>query len=367
MTQVSPQLSRRMPPWPVWVGSLAVWTFLSVVATWSNLQNASRAGRELGLSDEIVRVLIGTVPWAVSMPLIIWFSARRLVDGGHRWRRVGAILGVCLLWLVAAALLVSMPRSIVADRTYLEQLRLQAGTGKAAFVFEYTSLVLYAALGQAIGFWDRSRQRALQRVDIERHLVEARLANLRMKIEPHFIFNAMNSVAALIRRGNQSAAIKAVIGLSDLMRQALRDDAPGSHDLLDELELIERYLDIEQLRHGERLRVLIEVQPTLRRFPVPVLLLQPVVENAVRHGVAATSHPVTISIRAWRAEDVIHLDVTNDGPRLPADFDQTAAGGLGLSLTRRRVSLTHPRGQVTIGSHEHGVLTRITLPLGEIT
>src|SRR5690606_35572048 len=136
------QLSRRLPPWPIWIGSLTVWTLLSAITAWSNLQSALRAGRELAAVDEIIRVLIGTVPWAISMPLIIWFSARRLIDGPERWRRIAAILGICLLWLVVAVVVVSWPRSSLAGRPYADQLRLHLDSGKAAFVFEYSSLVL---------------------------------------------------------------------------------------------------------------------------------------------------------------------------------------------------------------------------------
>lgn len=364
------RLDTSFPPWPLWLGSIAFWSLFTAVALWSTADARARAGDAPQLARDFAAVLAGTATWALSMPAIIWFSARRLLERDRWPRQALVILGVCVLWLVAAAVVVSWPRALLAGVGYRAQLLRYVNEGRAGFLLELSSLVLYAGLGQAIGFWDRSRRREAElRVAIAEQaamshaVLEARLANLRMRLQPHFVFNALNSVATLVRRGDSQQAIAMIVGFADLLRLALREDDPPDHALERELDLIRRYLDVEQLRYGSRLRVEIEADASAREWPVPALLLQPLVENAVRHGIAETSGEATLTVTARASAHALTIELANDGPPLPVDFDRSKATGLGLALTARRLALLHAGADaLTLHSTPRGVLVRVTIP-----
>lgn len=364
------RLDTPLPPWPIWAGSIAFWSVVTAVALWSSVDARARAGLEPQLTRDLAGVLAGTSAWALSMPAIIWFSARRLLDR-ERWpRQVLHIVAVCFLWLVAAAVVVSWPRAVLSKVGYSEQLLRYVTEGKVGFLLEFSSLLLYAALGQAIGFWDRSRRREeelrvamAEQAAMAHALLEARLANLRMRLQPHFVFNALNSVATLVRRGDSQRAIAMIVGFADLLRLALREDDAPDHPLDTELDLIRRYLEVEQLRYGSRLKVVIEADDDARQWPVPALVLQPLVENAIRHGIAETTGDATLTLTARATPTTLTIELANDGPPLPVDFDRDASTGLGLPLTVRRLALLRAGADaLTLHSTPRGVLVRVTIP-----
>lgn len=364
--------SRRWPPWPLWVGSILLWTLLSLIIVSSNVIASAHLGRPVALGTLTAYVAVGTVTWAVSMPFLVWFSAQRPLAGPERWARLGQIMLVAFLWLVAAWLGTHAVRAFLADRLLGDQIaEWVRRSGWGSLVIEYWTLILYAALGQALGFWDRARQRerelaraATDRAELDAALSHAEMANLRMRVHPHFLFNSLNAVAALIRRGEEARAIEMLVGLSDLMRTVLHDGGLPCHSLGDELALLMQYLDVQRMRYGDRLRLLADIPESLHGVQVPTLLLQPLVENAVRHGAADMAGVAEIRVSAYERRGRVVVEIGNDGPHLPVGFDPDEVAGLGLALVRRRLGLWADRtGTLVLNNSARGVEAIVSLPV----
>jgi NO-binding membrane sensor protein with MHYT domain/GAF domain-containing protein len=182
-----------------------------------------------------------------------------------------------------------------------------------------------------------ARDQALRASQLEGQLMQARLQVLRAQLNPHFLFNALNTVAMLVRRGANDDALRAVVSLSEVLRRALAGQSRQEVSLREELALVEHYLRVEQLRFRDRLSVDIAVEPDALEGSVPGLVLQPVVENAVRHGVARRAGSGRIEISARREADRLRLEVRDNGPGFPDGWEAAASGRVGLANTRERL------------------------------
>ena len=185
-----------------------------------------------------------------------------------------------------------------------------------------------------------ARDRALKSARLESQLVRARLEALRAQLNPHFLFNALNVVAMLIRRGANEDALRAVVNLSELLRRVLAVGGTLEVSLREEMALVERYLEVEQLRFRDRLSVDIAIEPKVIEALVPGLVLQPLVENAIKHGIANVEGPGHVRISARHEARRLILRVADNGPGFPKDWD-TARSGVGLANTRERLERTY--------------------------
>jgi LytS/YehU family sensor histidine kinase len=195
-------------------------------------------------------------------------------------------------------------------------------------------------------------------------LTKAQLSALRQQVEPHFLFNTLNTIAGLVREGRNDAAVDMIAGLGELLRQALKTSDRQQVALEEELELLERYLGIEKVRFAERLRVVMDVPKELRGERVPSLILQPIVENAVKHGIARRVEGGTVAISAERRNGSLRLSVYNDGPALPEGWKKS--GGIGLENVRERLESLYGRnGELSVKNDGSGVRVTVTLPVEE--
>lgn len=178
----------------------------------------------------------------------------------------------------------------------------------------------------------RSELRASQ---LETQVAQARLGALKAQLQPHFLFNTLNAIVVLVRQQKGQQAEETLARFSDLLRAVLANMEAQEVTLARELEYLRLYLSIEQLRFSDRLRVDIEVEPELLDAAVPHMGLQPIVENAIRHGIGQRATSGVIEIRAARVGDSLHLTVRDEGP----GFGAAGAGGskLGLASTRARL------------------------------
>ena len=278
--------------------------------------------------------------WGLTAPMVLRAGASLIVSaerGGRRFlgaARLGAILiSVHFLFSVTFILWLRPLWPMEADSDWFVVAQSQLPTWVA------TDLLLFVLLlvgGHAFAVSRRARQLELRESRLETDLARAQLDALRLEIQPHFLFNTLNSIAALIRLKENDGALKMLLGLSDLMRMTV--DRPKAHlvPLAAEIDFLQRYIDLQRTRFADRLHVVFAIDEPCRGVPVPTFLLQPLVENAIRHGARQTGS-CRIEIGARPDAGALRVWVTDDGVGLPPGFDISRHGGTGLKNTQSRL------------------------------
>jgi two-component system LytT family sensor kinase len=207
------------------------------------------------------------------------------------------------------------------------------------------------------------RARDLRTSQLEAQLQSARLAALRAQLSPHFLYNTLNGIAALVSDKQHGRASDALEQLAELLHAAFREDGRDLIPLSEEVVLARRYLELQQLRFGDRLRCEVLCSPRAGECLVPPLILQPLVENAVIHGLARRSTPMMLTVDAWDEHERVTVVVSQDGPELPANWSPSTAG-VGLANIRGRLeSAFGGAATLTVARRpEGGVIATITLP-----
>jgi two-component system LytT family sensor kinase len=211
---------------------------------------------------------------------------------------------------------------------------------------------------------EAARRRELRAAQLEGSLARAQLRNLRLQLQPHFLFNALNTISATMYE-DPAAADEMLGGLADLLRSSLRTAQSDEVPLEEELALLDRYLHLMRARFGERLAVSIEIDPRAVDALVPSLILQPLVENAIRHGNAERSGTGTIAVRARTEGARLILEVEDDGPGDARRNGHKTGSGVGLAATAERLQILYGDAQTFSAGDgmEGGFLARATLPL----
>ena len=316
-----------------------------------------------------ITLLLSWLPWALATPLILELGRRHP-------------LGFTSLsgWLPHLGSCTFIGLGFAAWSAVLEELLnpwLQAPAPDpfarlmmAKFFNRFVSfLILYAAI-VAIAYVVDSRQRlALQETETARVnelLTRAQLDALRRQIEPHFLFNTLNGIAALVRERRNDAAINMLIKLSDVLRRVVEGSAKHEVALGEEIEFLQKYLDIQKVRFAERLRLSVNVPEELLTAQVPSLLLQPIVENSIKHGIAKSAHGGAVRVWAFRSDGMLTLNVYNDGPKLAADTG-TVQVSTGISNLRTRLrSLYGNEFSLTMQNKDpSGVEVTVSFPFRE--
>jgi sensor histidine kinase YesM len=279
--------------------------------------------------------------WVAAAPVVVWVGRRFPLDSPGRLRTVGVHL-VFLHLIVGAVLfahgLVLFAGLQLTPRPFGATIQRAMGLAAPEFLLIYLVLLLSTF---AIDYFRKYRDRELRTAQLEASLQAAKLSALQSQLNPHFLFNALNAVSALMYRDVEAAdAMLARIG--ELLRLTLAAD--GSHEirLSEELELLERYLDIERIRFAERLAITVDVPDSALEVHVPPFALQPLVENAIRHGVARRSEGGKVLVSARRVDGRLQLRVVDDGPGLPAE---KVREGIGLRNTRDRLQQLYGTSQ----------------------
>ena len=279
-------------------------------------------------------------PWTFLTVGILWVARRCNLEreGMKRWilGHVGTSVLVSLVYFTVYAWLLSGQKSVMDGSTF------EFGNvfKKLIIFYLHVVLVIYWAIvlsHQSWGYYQRSRERERQASALATELVRTRLEVLRMQLNPHFLFNTLHTISALIHE-NPDDADRIVARLSELLRVSLEQSDSQEVPLRQELSFLERYLQIEQTRFQERLAVDMEIESGLDNVLVPSLILQPLVENAIRHGIEPREDTGRLKIGARRLNGMLELKVSDNGPGLPEAEVAPRREGVGLSNTRSRLS-----------------------------
>ncbi len=276
--------------------------------------------------------------WAALVPGMIWMS-RRYRFGRHTWPKSAAMhaLGVIVFTFMHAVLTIAM--RVPIQSYFGRPMGFLASFQELFFLYFDWEMMMYWAivgLSHAIDFHNEAQERELTTAQLQMRLAEASLQSLQRQLHPHFLFNTLHTISALMHR-DPEAADAMLAQLSDLLRLTLERVGTQEVALKEELDFLEKYLEIEQTRFGERLQVKLDVHPDTLDAAVPNFLLQPLVENAVRHGIAQKIGGGRVEISSKREGEHLVLVVRDTGPGLSPDKRARLNTGVGLSNTRSRL------------------------------
>ncbi len=306
--------------------------------------------------------------WALLAPVVLYLARKFPFERG-RWAKSLPVHLVAVVVITVAHIGIQEAlrywlahafwSSPMKDYSWWSQVK---KTYFSSFDWEMATYWAILVAGHAMSYYGQAHDRALKASRLETQLAEAQLQALQRQLHPHFLFNTLNAISALMHR-DVEAADQMLSRLSDLLRMAL--DQRGSQEvaLKDELEFLQKYLEIEQTRFGERLSVDFAIEPQTLDAQVPNLILQPLVENSVRHAVAVRIEPGHIAVRARRVGDRLEMTVRDNGPGMPPGRLATS-NGVGLANTRSRLERLYGASQhLTFAEPPGGGLTvTVSLP-----
>ena len=354
--------SRRLP---VWALVSAAWFGPAILAAFEAYAQSRLGSRGPANWKSVVWEGGDWLICALLTPAVFW-TARRypLVRGSvarHLPIHTLASLLLCVAWAGAGSLL---SLAMLGSTPY--------GGGVLSWVFTtlpFGVAVYFAVLGvaHAAAFFLEARERETQAARLSAQLADARLGALRMQLQPHFLFNSLNAIAVTVRDRDTATATRLLEQLGDLLRRVMRTDRPAEVTLADELEFVRQYLAIEEVRFPDRLRPTFDIDAALLGARVPEFVLQPLVENALRHGLARRVTASLLKIEVRREGDTLVLAVTDDGPG-PGGTAGEATTGVGLSNLRERLaSLYGARARLElVATPEGGAVATVRLPYREL-
>ncbi|MEP7269881.1 MAG: histidine kinase [Acidobacteriota bacterium] len=340
----------------------------------------------IGLTQALLQGLVFWLLWALSSPIILWL-ARAFPFGREQWPDAlllhlpaGTIFSLAhlLLFVIITSWLAGNPPGSFDELLARFQPVFLSS-------FAWWSLVYWTILiaSYAFHYYERYQHGALRSTQLEMQLAQAELRALRMQLHPHFLFNTLHSISALMHQDVETAD-KMVARLGEFLRMTLNNAGSSAITLEEEIKFLECYLEIERLRFEDRLTILFEIDPTIRMARVPNLIMQPIVENAIRHGIAPLTGHGRLTIRVRKAGPRLRLEVEDNGPGLsaekvsqlmemkgPSEAVASASGnghgriGLGLANTRARLTRFYGAEQRIVVENlpEGGLAVILEIPL----
>ncbi len=358
----SPRPSRLGPAW-LWI--VLLWIALATVNATQIVGGMRAVGMQHAWSRLFFAVFASWAVWLLATPLVLALGHRfppRRWRPLHNWIiHLAACFVIGAVYSLWAALLQQQLEPFGYAQTYPFL--------KSAFSVFYGEfhifLILYAAI-LAVRYTLESSRRLAQReteaARLNEQLTRAQLDALRRQIEPHFLFNTLNAIAGLVRENRNDAAVSMIAGLSDLLRRVLDNSGKQEVSLGEEMDFLETYLDIQKMRFADRLQLYVNVPPEFLSARVPSLILQPMVENAIEHGIGKRAAGGAVRVGAARDNGLLTLSIYNEGPPLPNDWEQLRAG-VGIANVRARLhSLYGTACALNIRNHDRGVEVQLSVP-----
>jgi signal transduction histidine kinase len=352
-------------PSTLFVGAFGAATLLSLLIGTENWLIFQKVGRPIGWGWAVVLELPVWYTWLLFTPAIFWLAGRFPVAGRHRWRNLLLHLPAGAAITLVAIAVISLLKAPVIDWEPTFRGWITSVVNEFARLFAFLIPIYWVMLAAAHAVLSQreNERRSRRESELATLLERAQRDLLRMQLQPHFLFNTLHAISALMER-DVPAARRMITRLSDLLRLALDDDSRHEVSVEEEIEFLDRYAEIQKIRFGGRLRVTYDVAADARRLLVPRLVLQPLVENSITHGLSRLERPGNVTVQARRRNGHLVLRVVDDGVGL-------ADGGLGregVGIGNTRARLEHLYG----GSHrftianlpDGGCEVRIEIPAG---
>jgi two-component system, LytTR family, sensor kinase len=317
-----------------------IWTAIGLVFALPSLAAGGDWHRSLLAS------LVQWWSWGLLTPIIIAadqllpFSSRQLVLRAIAHLLLSPVFTAGYVYLYAA-LIATMG---LGPWSRLLGLQLLINAVHSMFLWSVLVYCLIVGVRQAYLYHQRYLSGELRMERLERSFSEARLNALRMQLDPHFLFNALNTISAQVERDPRMAR-QMIEHLGDLLRLSLDNKDRQEIPLIEEMAFLEHYLAIQRIRFGDRLRFETRIDQDVKYVLVPCLVVQPLVENAIRHGISSRAMGGTVVVSAQRIEEQIEIRVADDGVGLPSGWTLESSAGLGLSVTQERIRGLHPDGR----------------------
>ncbi len=366
----------RVRPWTVFTLAVAAgWLVLGGLEIAWNVIVARLGGPPVIATKAAISLAAFWGLLAALAPPLIWLLRRTRFEKGKTRRAIVALL----LTLVAFAVAFNVLRFAFYSATFWRSSQMSPEVRRQVFaqaVSSFTTLLsptfAFLITAGAVNGWNyylryRERARAAAALELERarlraSLSEARLEALQAQLQPHFLFNSLHAISTLILRGDTGPANEMLARLGHFLRMTLDNGDAPLVPLAVELEFLDAYLGIQRVRFGDRLRVVMEIDDRARTLAVPSLIFQPIVENSIRHGIAAEAGNTVVVVRACVTDGTLTLEVEDDGPGLPAG--EAAPEGIGLGNIRQRLEQLYPDAHsLTLdASSAGGARTRIVIP-----
>ena len=337
-----PDLQKPSNPLRQWLIILSLWTLLGILYAAPVYFEVRSEGMDHSFWKILAWGTLTWLVWAPLTPLLMWL-ARRFSLVGETWKR-------SLMVHIPAFLLSSAVHSAAATSiTLIVKPFDNMGDSPPAFWPRYLSrlkgsfvpdLMIYSVVVgscYAIDYYRKYREREFLAAQLEAQLAQAQLDTLRMQLHPHFLFNTLNGIVGLVRDHKNEAAVNMLVGLSDLLRHTLEHSERQEIELKDELKFINLYLRIQQMRFSDRLQINMDIDPASTKALVPNLLLQPIVENALRHGISRNEAAGELTIKAKAENGELRMTVCDNGRGLPANWQLKSSNGIGLANTVARL------------------------------
>jgi signal transduction histidine kinase len=346
--------------WVRWIAAILFWSTLGVVFALHGISSPH-------WHQELLASLTFWWAWGLVTPLIFWTDARLPFQEKQLGMRILAHLPVSIvltllytyLWDVMIAAVGLTRWNSVGARGFL------ASISNEGILWKW--LVYWVIFGarQTFRYYERYLDSELRLERMERSFSQARLNALRMQLDPHFLFNALNTVSSQVERDPRLARTM-IEHLGDLLRLSLEGRDKQEIPLAEELAFLDHYVAIQKIRFAENLRIEVHVAPEVKYALVPCLILQPLVENAIRHGISGRATGGTVTVTAQSGPNRVHIRVADDGVGLPPGWTLETSSGTGLSITRERIVGLHPVGSSSLSVQERnggGTEVEILLPL----
>lgn len=367
-SSIAPKLNRPLVKWlVVW----AVWTIVGFYFTSQSVLQSQISGNPTSFWRVLSWQLFSGYVWFALSPLILWLGRRFPFETG-KWKTslpIHLVASILIAFFQLAIDAFVLPKLGYLNR-YLSESFWENYRVFVLVNLHFSVSIYWGVLGiyQAIRYYRKYRERELQTSQLEARLAMTRLQVLKMQLHPHFLFNTLNAISELVYKDPDSA--ERMIGdLSDLLRMSFQNLEVQEVSLKQELEFLRKYLEIEQMRFHDRLHVEMKIAPETLDAQVPNMILQPLVENAIRHGLAPRSEGGKIEIGALRSNGHLEISVSDDGVGVPFGDVENLPEGVGLSNTRRRLKhLYGERHQFALrsaGQAKNGLQVNLTIPFKE--